>query len=231
MEQSGSKADKLYNSLMNLTNKEQILNVLEGYRFLNFDFIEPLNLTIKKRSFTKLPDNFKELNEYIKNCNLCTLSTNEYQQHLGLGDINSDLYIIGTNPALLKGDLLELLKNMIEKVLLRDFDSVYVVNILRCPSSNHTMDNIDQESIDICLQFLDHQIEISKPKLIITLGEAFNYMLNSKEDVVNISGNNYKYHNIDLIPILHPYFISKNPSFKQTVFNDLKKIKFFLEQK
>lgn len=231
MEQSGSKADKLYNPCMNSTNKEQILDVLEGYKFLNFDFIEPLNLTIKKTSFTKLPDNFSELNEYIKNCNLCTLSTNNKTQHIGFGDIYSDIYIIGTNPTLLKDDVLELLKNMVQNVLLRDFDSVYVVNILRCPSSNHTMDNIDKESIDICLQFLDHQINISKPKLIITLGEAFNYMLNSKEEVANISGNNYKYHDIDLIPILHPYFISKNPSLKQAVFDDLKKIKFFLEQK
>ena len=121
-----------------------------------------------------------------------------------------------------------MLKNMVEKVLLINMDDIFLTNILKC-TTKEDYKKLDSE-INLCIDYLKKQISIAKPKLIITLGDAFNYLLNKEENINDISGNLYRYNNIKTIPILHPEFVYKNPSFKQQSFNDLKKIKLILEK-
>ena len=83
--------------------------------------------------------------------------------------------------------------------------------------------------IEMCLEYLRKQIEILKPKIIITLGISFNYLMKNDEKIVDVSGNIYNYNNSKLVPLLDPEFIYKNPSYKAKLFNDLKKIKLLME--
>ena len=187
---------------MDIKQKAAILKTLNGYKYLGFEYIEQINLQSNDIKPTiQLPNSFEKLNDYINNCNLCKLA-NSSSKYIGLGNQNSEIFIIGTVSALFTHDVVELLKNMIEKVLLINFSDIYLTNIIKCSVTNVSLDTIDKDDIKLCTNYLDKQLELVKPKLIITLGEAFNYLTNLQDDILDVSGNSYKYKDIDNISVL-----------------------------
>lgn len=209
--------------------KSELLNIVNSYKYMGFEYLD--SLTFNKREFEKntLPDNIDQLENYVSHCALCTLQSNRDQFIFGLGDKNSKIYIVGLNHFSLKSDVIfDSFRNMCEKVLLVNMDEIYITNILKC-SVNLNSSQVE-ESIEICIDYLKKQLELAKPDIIITLGEAYNKMMNSNENISDISGNIYDYNSIKLLPIMHPEFIYKNPSYKLQMLNDLKKIKNILEK-
>ncbi len=191
--------------------------------------MEDINITKLDSHIKKLPDTFGKLEEFTKNCNLCNLSKDKISCGFGEGDNTSDIFIVGISQYQLENEAVYgMLKNMVEKVLLINMDDIFLTNILKC-TTKEDYKKLNSE-INLCIDYLKKQISIAKPKLIITLGDAFNYLLNKDENINDVSGNLYRYNNIKTIPILHPEFVYKNPSFKQQSFNDLKKIKLILEK-
>ncbi len=215
-----------------MTNRDKIklIHTLNMYKSFGIEYLDEINLDLRSKKVTDLPDDLVLLENHIEHCNLCDLSKQKESLEFGRGDINSDIIIIGINQYFENDDIYNMFKNMIEKVLLRDMDSVYITNILKC----NTKDNVQsihsfEKPIQTCMNYLIKQIDVSSAKLIITLGNCYNYMMNSSDDIVDISGNIYDYNGIKLIPIIDPEYLYKNPSFKQQMFNDLRKIKTIME--
>jgi len=207
--------------------KNRIIHTLKMYKSFGIEYIDQIDFNKKKENDSNLPEDLDSLESYVEHCSLCHLSKQKDKNVFGNGDVNSDIYIIGVNQYFKNKDVYDIFKNMIERVLLRDINSVYITNILKCDTSN-TVKNIE-ESIDICMNYLIKQIDLSSVKIIITLGDCFKYMINNDSDVVDVSGNLFDYNGIKLVPILDPDFLYKNPSYKQQMFNDLKKIKTIME--
>lgn len=209
--------------------KKILLKTLKQYKLCGMRYIDDPNLTKLDSDIKKLPDTFTMLQEFVQNCNLCNLSKEKISCGFGEGNYSSEIFIVGINAHELSNSAVyDMLKNMIEKVLLVDMEDVFLTNILKC-SVDAEHKKLEDE-INLCLDYLKKQISIAKPKLIITLGDAFNYLLNKDENIPDIAGNLYRFNNIKTIPILSPEFIYKNPSYKQQAFNDLKKIKLILEK-
>lgn len=209
--------------------KKILLKTLKQYKLCGIEYIDEPNLTKLDTNIKKLPDDFMKLEDFVKNCNLCNLSKEKISCGFGQGNNTSDIFIVGINDYELSNQtVFDMLKSMIEKVLLLDMEDVYLTNILKCTVSADYK-KLGNE-INLCLDYLKKQISIAKPKLIITMGEAFNYLLGKEENILDITGNLYRFNNIKTIPILHPEFVYKNPSYKQQAFNDLKKIKLILEK-
>jgi DNA polymerase len=121
----------------------------------------------------------------------------------------------------------EMLTLMIEKVLDLSREDVYITNILKChlPSTQE----LHNSYIHSCKIYLFKEIEIIKPKVIVTLGEiAYHYINNEDSKLKDIRGNIIEKSGYKLIPTYHPNFLLKNPSFKKEVFMDLKKVKSLL---
>ena len=214
---------------MTNTQRRQILDVLYKFKISGIDYIDSITVDNKFQEL-KLPNNIEDLKSHIKYCSLCNLSKKSDNIVLGSGDHNSDIYIISPSPNYIKNDIiLDILQNMVEKVLLLSYDDIYVTNILKC-DTNGSLSRLSDE-IDSCIDYLDKQLEIAKPKIIIALGDVFNYIMKTDENIVEISGKIYDYKGIKLIPLIDPEFIYKNPSYKQDVYNDLKKIKSLMEIK
>ena len=211
---------------MTKVEKEKMINLLNKYKLCGIEYIEPLNLNKTDVRKDDLPNNIVELENYVNHCNICELSKFKNNSLFSIGKIDSDIMIIGTNCDFLNENINLLLKSIIENVLLIEFNKVYITNILKCNTNN--VESISKP-IELCKDYLTKQIQLVKPKLIVTIGSAFNHLLSNDDNIFDISGNLYEYNGIKLIPLLDLEFIYKNPSYKQDMFNDLKKIKIILE--
>lgn len=210
------------------SKKSEVLKLLDSYRYFGIEYIDAINCKLNK-NISKLPNTIDELIMDVSHCSLCDLSKSDEKFVYGVGDSLSNIYIIGTNHYLFKSNqVMQTFKDMIEKVLLLKFNDVYLTNIVKCS----TKENITQfhNAVDACENYIYKQIEIAKPKIIITLDFAFNLFMKSDEKLMDVTGNIYDYNGIKLIPLLHPEFVYKNPSYKQRMFKDLTKIKNLLEK-
>jgi len=183
----------------------------------------------------KMPSELKELKNIVLNCNLCNLSKTRTNIVFGEGNPHSKIFFIGEAPGRdedLQGKPFvgrsgQLLTKMIENVLNIKREEVYITNIVKCrPPQNR---DPEIEEIESCKPYLLKQIDIIKPKIIVTLGRiAFKYLLNEEIPITKARGNIYNFNGIKVIPTYHPSYLLRNPSKKKEAFIDLKLIKEFL---
>ena len=215
---------------MRKSKKKEILDLLYSYKSFGIEYIDTFSYCKSDKEKFKLPNTIDELEQEASHCSLCDLSKDNTQFKFGVGNKHSEIYVIGLNHYQFNSELvLNSFKNMIENVLLLNFNDIYITHIIKC-NTNLNINKLNR-SIELCESYIFKQLELVKPKVIITLDSAFNHFMKRDEDIVDVSGNNYKYDGIDLVPILHPEFVYKNPSYKDRMFKDLKKIKNLLDKK
>lgn len=215
---------------MTQDKKNKLLKSLNMYKCFGISYCEQVNFFKDSVNKDYLPNDMLSLERYVHNCTLCELSKVSDELPLfGIGNVNSEVYIIGTNFGFLDNKLNTILKNMVQNVLMLDFKNIYMTNIIKCISKLET--NSLKDYVNICKDYLIKQIELNKPKYIITIGDSFNYIMNNNSQIVDISGNIYEYMGAKLIPMLDLNFVYKNPSYKQEMFKDLQKIKRLMEEK
>jgi len=191
-----------------------------GYKYTT---IKPFAL---KKSSLELPNTVAELKKQVSNCHLCSLSKTRDRVVFGEGDNNAQIIFIGDYPIDIESSK-EMLTLMIEKVLDISRKNVYITNLLKCqlPPNQKLHDSY----IDSCKSYLSKEIELIQPNIIITLGQLpYQYLTNDNSPLKDIHGNIIQKENYKIIPLYHPNFLLKNPSFKKEVFIDLKKIKSIL---
>jgi DNA polymerase len=117
---------------------------------------------------------------------------------------------------------------MIENVLLIPRSEVYIANIVKCrPPGNRVPTPSEAHT---CQPFLLKQIELIKPKLIVTLGgTAYHYMTGDETGITKVRGTLHQQNGYTLIPTYHPSFLLRNPSAKKEVLEDLKKVKALMD--
>jgi len=216
---------------MNLTveMKQELLDILRMKKNLGIEYIEEINLNRLVTSENALPNDWNSLEEYVSNCSLCGLSKSKISSNFGSGNNKSKIYFLGVTSTTNDDKEFDILNNIVKNVLHLNINDIYMTNIIKCTVKSHKSDLAKE--IDKCIHFLYKQIEISEPEVIITFGNAFNYLLNSDENIFDVSGNIFIYNNIKVIPLLEIGFINKNPSFKEKMFTDLQKIKKLLDEK
>ena len=108
-----------------------------------------------------------------------------------------------------------------ENVLFLKRSDIYIANIIKCRPPQSRDPEI--EEIDACKGYLLKQIEIIKPKIIVTLGRiAFRYLLNDTTPITKARGKMYDFNGIKVIPTYHPSYLLRNPSKKKEAMVDLK---------
>lgn len=183
----------------------------------------------------KLPNTFEALKKQAMACHLCELSKRRQKVVFGEGNVHADLMIVGDSPSnsddssgkIFTGRTGDTLTKMIENVLGLKRDDVYITNLLKCRALN--TDSPSPIDIHTCQPYLLKEIELIKPKLILTFGEvAFKYLTGDDSSLNDIRGTVYEKNIYKLIPTFHPSYLLRNPSAKKEVFEDLKKIKSLL---
>lgn len=179
-----------------------------------------------------------DLHEEILKCLECNLTIKSNNHVPGEGNKNAKIMLIGEAPGEEEdrqgkpfvGKAGKLLTRILESVNIKR-DEVFITNVVKCRPPNNR--DPAPEEIDTCLPYLLRQIEIIKPKIIITLGRISAYTLLSKKNfsITKEHGKIFKFSNQTmLIPIYHPSYLLRNPqktpgSPKHQVWEVMKKIK------
>jgi DNA polymerase len=170
-------------------------------------------------------------------CTKCSLSESRHAVVYGSGSPDAKLVFIGEAPGHdedmqglpFVGRAGQLLTKIIESIGYKRKD-VYICNILKCRPPNNR--NPLPSEIFVCQDYLTEQLDVIQPKLICVLGKvAAQTLLKTTTPISLLRGKFYEYHGIALIPTFHPAYLLRNPKDKRLVWEDMKKIRRFLEKK
>ncbi len=218
---------------MQRIKKLKILSSLYNYKLFGLNYIYDIHYTNKNTSTTDtLPNNLNQMEKIVQNCHLCQLSKTRKNIVFGEGNINAEIMFIGEGPGANEdqsgkpfvGRAGELLTKIIENVLHIRREDTYIANIVKCRPPNNRVPT--PQEVKSCIPYLLKQIDIIKPKIIITLGAtAYNNLTQDTTPISKIRGEVLNFGNAKLIPTFHPSFLLRNPSAKKFVFSDMKKVK------
>jgi len=178
-------------------------------------------------------------------CRKCPLGASRLNCVFGEGAANAELIFVGEGPGFdedHKGEPFigragQLLTKIIEAMGYTR-ETVYIANIVKChpmkdPSDPELRGNDrppSLEEMEACRPYLDRQLEIIQPKIIVTLGSSSTKgLLNSEESISTIRGTVKEYKGIKLMPTYHPAALLRNSSLKKFVWDDMKKVIKFLK--
>ena len=214
--------NRLYNALQ-LKRLYQLRDI--GYRYV--PIVKP-----KSAAPLRLPDDLEALRQIASACQLCPLSKTRTKTVFGEGNPRSPLMFVGEGPGAQEdmtgrpfvGRAGELLTKMIENVLEVPRESVYIANIVKCRPPNNRVPT--PEEAYSCLPYLQRQIEIVSPRVIVALGAtAYHYLTGDKKGITKVRGSLIDMGDYTLIPTFHPSYLLRNPSAKREAYQDLLRIK------
>jgi len=171
----------------------------------------------------------EELNNAAQSCQKCPLCKSRKNVVFGEGAPNADLMFIGEGPGYdedqqgrpFVGKAGELLTKMITAMQFTR-EQVYIANIVKCrPPKNR---NPLPEEAAACLPYLQRQIELIQPKVIVILGAVpLKYLLN-KVGITRLRGQWDSYNGIKVMPTFHPAYLLRDPKAKGVTWNDLQQV-------
>ena len=144
-------------------------------------------------------------------CVVCRLAAGRTNVVFGAGDPNASLMFVGEAPGRdedLQGEPFvgrsgKLLDRLIEDELGLAREQVYIANVVKCRPPNNR-DPLPDE-VDACRHFLDEQIEVIDPSVILTLGNfAARALLSTSDGVTKLRGKSYPLGTRVLVPTFHP---------------------------
>jgi DNA polymerase len=172
----------------------------------------------------------KDLQREISDCQQCRLSKERKNIVFGEGNPNAELMFIGEGPGREEdlqarpfvGNAGKLLTSLIKKMGLKRED-VYIANIVKCrPPSNR---DPEEDEMTTCSPFLEKQIEIIQPRVIIALGRiSAQSLLGSKIPISKLRGKFYSYKDIPVMPTFHPAYLMRNPKDKWLTWEDAQQV-------
>jgi DNA polymerase len=169
-----------------------------------------------------------ELKQAVPGCTACGLHKTRTQTVFGVGDENADWMLIGEAPGAEEDRLGEpfvgqagkLLDNMLAALGLKRGENVYIANVLKCrPPGNR---NPEPEEVACCSPFLQRQIELVKPKLVLAMGRfAAQTLLATDASIASLRGRVHAYAGVPLIVTYHPAYLLRNLPDKAKAWADL----------
>jgi DNA polymerase len=174
-----------------------------------------------------------ELEEHsVRACPKCRLSQTRTQTVFGEGDVDAPIFFIGEGPGETEdqtgrpfvGRAGQLLDQMINAMGLKR-EQVYIANIVKCRPPQNRAPAPDE--VETCTPYLVRQIEIIRPKVIVTLGRpASQYMLKTDSTMGRMRGQWHEWRGIPLMPTFHPAFLLRSYTVenRQAVWSDLQKV-------
>ena len=144
-------------------------------------------------------------------CTRCPLAASRTNVVFGVGDPGAELMFVGEAPGHdedLQGEPFvgrsgQLLDRLVRDELGLGRDRFYIANTLKCRPPNNR-DPLPEE-IATCRPFLDRQVELVDPKVVVTLGNfSTKLLLDTKEGITRLRGRVFPFGGRVLVPTFHP---------------------------
>jgi len=172
--------------------------------------------------------NWPELAERVAACTACPLCEQRKQAVLGVGDLNPDWLFVGEGPGAEEdargepfvGQAGKLLDNMLAALDLVRGSKVYIGNAVKCrPPGNRTPEAGEMAA---CRPWLERQIALLKPKIIVLLGKAaVHSLLHDDKSLASLPGQRFEYQGIPVVVTYHPAYLLRNLPEKAKAWEDL----------
>jgi DNA polymerase len=187
---------------------------------------------------TPVPENsdviWPQLEQAVSSCTACELYSSRTQTVFGVGNKTADLLIIGEAPGRdedLQGEPFvgragQLLNAMLAAIGFQR-EQVYIANILKCRPPNNR--DPKPEEAGACSSWLQQQIELVQPAVILALGRiAAHNLLKTDQSLGALRTKQHDYAGIPLFVSYHPAYLLRKPVDKRKSWQDLKRIKLLL---
>ncbi|RQR59052.1 uracil-DNA glycosylase [Burkholderia sp. Bp9125] len=158
-------------------------------------------------------------------CGLCEKRTNTV---FGVGDREADWMLIGEAPGENEdkqgepfvGQAGKLLDNMLRSLSLERGNNVYIANVIKCrPPGNR---NPEPDEVARCEPYLQRQVALVKPKLIVALGRfAAQTLLKTDASIASLRGRVHTYEGVPVIVTYHPAYLLRSLQDKSKAWADL----------
>jgi uracil-DNA glycosylase len=173
----------------------------------------------------------------VKGCAKCGLSKTRARTVFGEGDPDAQIVFIGEGPGKdedasgrpFVGRAGQKLNDMIGAMGLKR-EQVFICNIVKCRAYLADIGKDrppSEEETAACTPYLLRQMEIIRPKVIVTLGlPSTRYLLKSKDSMTRMRGNWHAWRGIKVMPTWHPAYVLRNytEQTRREVWEDLKKV-------
>jgi uracil-DNA glycosylase len=178
--------------------------------------------------------NWDTLNAQVQTCQRCALAHTRHHTVFGSGHPHASLMFIGdvpgsegdNNGVIFSGTVGTLLDAMLHSLGLKRTE-VYLCNVLKCHPPHNRAPHVDE--IQACTHYLDAQIDLLQPRLIVALGAvATRHLLHSHNNLSDMRGHLHSYRNIPLFVTYHPAYLLRAPSHKRAAWEDLKRLLRYL---
>lgn len=195
----------------------------------------------RARELARQARTLAELRDILDGFDGCNLKFTAKQTVFSDGNPEAPLMLVGEAPGRdediqgkpFVGRSGQLLDRMLTAIGIERASGAYIANVIAWrPPGNRTPTPLETE---ICRPFIERQIELAKPKVLVTLGgPSAKVLLHATEGVLKLRGR-WKTHvtasgvEIPTMPTLHPAYLLRNPAHKKLAWRDFLEIKTRLE--
>jgi uracil-DNA glycosylase family 4 len=174
---------------------------------------------------------YRDLQDLTMGCRRCRLRESCRQVVFGDGDINADILFIGEGPGKdedeqgipFVGKSGQLLNKILQA---SEFErqKVYIANVVKCRPPGNRLPSPDE--VKECRNYLEAQIRIIKPKIIVCLGAlACQTVMGPKAKIGQTRGKWFMRDGIKIMASYHPAALLRNESYKRPTWEDFKLIR------
>lgn len=182
-----------------------------------------------------------ELNRRFESCQQCRLATTRKTFVFGEGNPAAEVMFIGEGPGRQEdqtgrpfvGRAGQLLTRIIEKGMGVPRARVYIANIVKCRPTVDLRGERDRapeaDEVGACHPILLQQIDIIRPKVIVTLGgPSTKFILNTTTGITRLRGSWGDFRGIPVMPTFHPSYVLRNGGdrspLRREVWEDIKQV-------
>tara|TARA_R110002096_G_scaffold65006_4_gene158284 strand:- start:12841 stop:13524 length:684 start_codon:yes stop_codon:yes gene_type:complete len=168
-----------------------------------------------------------ELRVCVAECSQCRLAQSRTQTVFGVGNPTADWLIVGEAPGAEEdrrgepfvGRAGKMLDEMLRAIGLQR-DAVFIANVLKCRPPNNRDPKPDEAAA--CRAYLERQIELVKPRVILAVGKiAAQNLLQTDDPVGRMRGRQHELNGVPLVVTYHPAYLLRRPSQKRKSWSDL----------
>ena len=173
---------------------------------------------------------WEELRARVAVCTRCSLSATRTQTVFGVGNPHADWLIVGEAPGAEEdrrgepfvGRAGQLLNSMLHAIGLAR-EQVYIANVLKCRPPGNRDPNLTEAAE--CLPYLERQIALLKPKIMLAVGRiAAQNLLRTEKTLGALRQQVHRFgvSNVPLVVTYHPAYLLRTPTEKRKAWEDLK---------
>ena len=188
-------------------------------------------------TLTPSAETFEQIHCEIGDCTRCPLYKERTHVVHTEGNRRARLMFVGEAPGAdedmqarpFVGRAGQLLTKIIEAIGLKR-EEVLIGNVNRCRPPGNRAPTAEEASM--CKPFLLREIAVVQPEVIVVLGNtAMKNLLDTREGITRLRGTFQDYKGIKVMPTFHPAYLLRDPSKKRETWEDLKKVRDYLDSR